>query len=1474
MTRVLIGFLFISSVLTGVLGFPNQNQNQNKKTIPSVSTIEGGLTYDSLSNPSVMRDLYLSYSKGAAEWLMSIAKPDAGGYVWGEHYSSGKMYSICPDWIDGTAGIGNYFLDIFKQTGNQVYMDYAKGAAQWLIANATPGYGGYCWLNPYGWHNYTGIYSGAAGIGLFLLNAYKVTANVTYLNYATGAAQWLNALKFDNGTYSWPEHEQANDNNENDTGYAYGAPGIGEFFLDLFECTGNRTYLDIGIGSAAFMICVAIPAAGGFKWRVHPFDSAYSSQNIGASGIGNFFLHLYQMTSNQTYMLYAEGAGIWLNSLKNVVGDKYRWVYSDGGGYYYMSESEGAAGICTFLLSLFQATGNLTYLSLAEGGARWLLSMTRKEGTNYSWPRYLSSTQYYTGKSYGTAGVGTFFLKIYEATGNSTYLQYVKGAARWLTSTANDSTIGYQWSADYQPDPDDWHYTGLHSGAAGIGGFFLACALAHWDNASVEYSRSAAQYLVNSAQLQNGGYFWYTYNGSSTRYSSYFEGTAGIGTTFLDLFHRTANNTYLDYSKGAAQYLISIADPNEGGYRWQMDIDQSDYNYTGLGNGVAGIGKMFLEIFLSTGNQTYLDYAKGAAQWLKAIKTNIDSNYSWPTIHNSPVNPYPESNYRDGAAGIGDFMLDMFLATSNETYLDLACGAARWIQSQAISTTGGLCWPHLFNYGINETGFDFGASGIGTFLYRLYMVTGNQTYFDTANAAFSWVIAVAASEGGGYYWHQCVPWNTNGPCNYTGIQQGVAGIAQSFLDAFALTGNLTYLNYAKGASQWLIWSATQQNGRIVWPAVRGDNTFYIGVGSGVAGITNLFLNMYEKTGNLTYLNYARKTTHWILDRAVIGNASLCWSEREGTNNYYSSLRTGTAGIALLLSRAIELDFEPPSILTAGYSNSTANQQIHVSAEVTDNYEVATVLISWTKDNGITWQNLTLNQIAPKSWEGQIPGQPAGTTIMFKVYAKDSMGYWQVIDWETLKYTIPSPEESFPDWVLWILIIAIIAVILIVALISVRARRQPEKELGKARFTSHAAKTREPETVFGSATGQVVKQLPEITVLPIIEEGEAKEATSGVYTYRGGRIVGPKFVYKVKIKNATDTNITDVVINLMSYPRDCMQLTTEETRRVAKIEPGGFRSLEFELQPMKDCVEGSLVSSVVYMDAKNEPHPLTVAPFTLKSVCDLMEPLEMSEKDFDALVTKWPKTGETISFKGEDVRALITDVPAIFESKNFQPVVQHVKEDASEIIGEAKGIAIGKYTKRKLALTVQVRGTVTGSRSDGEITCVGYAEDSSMLAACLSEVLDEFRKPLIRSLRKVLKENKNAMDVTRLQAILKVDAHVLADAVRQQDELVFLHGGETVASYDFIADFINNMRKDYSTIPVGELEAELRPIGKSMRTIIQDLLTAGKVRAFWVGADEIQFKVERHKVAFKMLYYAIAIGSGVVTILVFLWNFFK
>ena len=79
-----------------------------------------------------------------------------------------------------------------------------------------------------------------------------------------------------------------------------------------------------------------------------------------------------------------------------------------------------------------------------------------------------------TGLYTGAAGVGNFYLKLYQITQDQTYLDYSLAISRWLIAVMNDGFWQYG-AVDFLTDIDleQGYFYGLSSGSAGIGIYFL-----------------------------------------------------------------------------------------------------------------------------------------------------------------------------------------------------------------------------------------------------------------------------------------------------------------------------------------------------------------------------------------------------------------------------------------------------------------------------------------------------------------------------------------------------------------------------------------------------------------------------------------------------------------------------------------------------------------------------------------------------------------------------------------------------------------------------------------------------------------------------------------------------------------------------------------------------------------------------------------------------------------------------------------
>ncbi|TFG31777.1 hypothetical protein EU527_11640 [Candidatus Thorarchaeota archaeon] len=230
----------------------------------------------------------------------------------------------------------------------------------------------------------------------------------------------------------------------------------------------------------------------------------------------------------------------------------------------------------------------------------------------------------------------------------------------------------------------------------------------------------------------------------------------------------------------------------------------------------------------------------------------------------------------------------------------------------------------------------------------------------------------------------------------------------------------------------------------------------------------------------------------------------------------------------------------------------------------------------------------------------------------------------------------------------------------------------------------------------------------------------ESGASGVQVFRGCEIVGGKFDYKVKVANNSGYVITNVTVSIIAYPIDCMEIAGESVKTISRIEVSGFRSPQFSFYPTKDCVQGKIVATVSYIDFLDQLHTLSVEPYLIRSVCDLLHPSKKTSADFDLILHDLEKTQQEQTLDW-NAQVLFTKAEKILPLKNFHVVDTEEHIVAGEFIGTIRGYAEGKYTKNKVAVIIIVCGPENGRHSTVKVEALG--EDVSMLPTTIDELAD-------------------------------------------------------------------------------------------------------------------------------------------------------
>jgi serine/threonine protein kinase len=206
---------------------------------------------------------------------------------------------------------------------------------------------------------------------------------------------------------------------------------------------------------------------------------------------------------------------------------------------------------------------------------------------------------------------------------------------------------------------------GLYVGEAGVGGALLRAGQVLGDEALVAEAATRGRLIASAPH----------------RSPDLFTGSAGRLRFHLWLWDETGDEEHLVHARDAGEAVMEAATGiGVGEWAWSVpdfDDEAGSTTYLGYAHGAAGIADALLDLFEAQGDERCLELASGAAKWLKrqAVPVLTDrSGLGWPHGEGSAV-AFP--SWCHGAAGIGQFLVNLSRHGLMDEAGELADGAGR-----------------------------------------------------------------------------------------------------------------------------------------------------------------------------------------------------------------------------------------------------------------------------------------------------------------------------------------------------------------------------------------------------------------------------------------------------------------------------------------------------------------------------------------------------------------------------------------------------------------------------------------------------------------------------------------------------------------------------------------------------------------------------------------------------------------------------
>ncbi len=407
---------------------------------------------------------------------------------------------------------------LLKQNTVEDYIRAAEETARWIQAQEVREKTGKTWkIFPQGQDGLEGsvflgkrtFYAGVAGIGFFFLRLYQLTAKGEWLSEAKAAADYLLANPLGIEYYRAVQKKIA-DNAEGVHGWAFsykvGPISEAQFAYGLYKVTGDERYRDFALEQADTFVAAAIEDEKGIHW-------SDCRDIVGDAGGIVYLLQVYKETRDKKYLETAIRAAKYIESFgrKAKFGGTYYDLYDleragEGEkGTVHVNFSHGSSGTAYLWATLYEATGDRHYLDLASDVIAYLEGISVGDENTALFPyqdhpeKGEADSRYYLGMCGGPIGSSFVFKKLYEVTGDETYLAWIRRLSRGLVRAG-------------VPERNSWGYWGskcICCGGPGALEYFATFYRFTGDEFFKDAARRTADVLLGDSFEENGGRTWY-----------------------------------------------------------------------------------------------------------------------------------------------------------------------------------------------------------------------------------------------------------------------------------------------------------------------------------------------------------------------------------------------------------------------------------------------------------------------------------------------------------------------------------------------------------------------------------------------------------------------------------------------------------------------------------------------------------------------------------------------------------------------------------------------------------------------------------------------------------------------------------------------------------------------------------------------------------------------------------------------------
>jgi len=350
-----------------------------------------------------------------------------------------------------------------------------------------------------------------------------------------------------------------------------------------------------------------------------------------------------------------------------------------------------------------------------------------------------------------------------------------------------------------------------------------------------------------------------------------YAGTPGVILFFLEAYHLTGDQTFLNDARAGAGHLLAAL------------VSEKE---SGLYEGIAGIGFALTETFKATTERKYKQGAKRCVELLGERAHKAGNGIEWNDT----------TDIIAGGAGIGLFLLYAARELNEPKLRDLAVADGRRLIELGLSEQGGMKWRMSPNFARLMPNFSHGTAGISYFLATLYQETKRREFLEAALSGAKYLQVVAKTDG-----DACLIFH-NEPDGkdlyYLGWCHGPVGTARLFYRLYQVTGDRRWMDWVKKSARGILRSGIPE---------KQTPGFWNNVSQccGSAGVAEFFISLYQITHDQAYIDFAKRVTTQLLSKGTRDSRGIRWIQAEHRVKpdllvAQTGYMQGAAGIGMLL----------------------------------------------------------------------------------------------------------------------------------------------------------------------------------------------------------------------------------------------------------------------------------------------------------------------------------------------------------------------------------------------------------------------------------------------------------------------------------------------------------------------------------------------------------------------------------------------